>query len=77
MECAEVFHARAREIEQLILRGENEKEILKGTELSKFRTQELRSFIELTRGAIELGSRRLTAAQYEQHVACGHECRAL
>jgi hypothetical protein len=65
MEVADAYHARAREMEQLIHRGEADGHILRGSKLYKFRTGELRSFIELVEGASALGSRRITAAQIE------------
>lgn len=60
MEAANVYHARAREIEMLIYRGEVEGMIPRNSKLYKFRTGELRSFLDLSSKAIELGSRRLT-----------------
>jgi hypothetical protein len=65
MEVSTVFHARAKEIEQLLHRRENEGVILKQSSLYKFRTGELRSFIEMTKTYIEVGSRRVTNAKYE------------
>lgn len=62
MEVADAYFARACEMEQLILRGEREGTISRGSALYKFRTQELRSFKELAAGASNLGSRRLTEA---------------
>lgn len=60
MELAESMHARAREIESHILEGESEGVIIKGSNLYRFRTGRLRSFIELVRRTIDLGSRRVT-----------------
>lgn len=65
LEVATVFHARAKEIEQLIHRRENEGIILKQSPLYKFRTGELRSFIEMAKTYMEVGSRRITNARYE------------
>lgn len=62
MEVADAFFARACEMEQIILRGEREGKITRGSALYKFRTQELRSFKELAAAASNLGSRRLTQA---------------
>ena len=64
MECAEAFHARAKEMEMEILEGEREGAILRGSGAYKFRTGKLRSFTELASKTIELGSRRVTHAQY-------------
>lgn len=68
MEVADAYLARARELEQLLLRAESDGTVVKGSAKYKFRTGELRSFIEMTRSAVELGSRRVTAAkmEYEQ-----------
>ena len=66
MEVAEAYHARAREMEGLIHEAEADGAVLKGSKLYRFRTGQLRSFIELARGAIDLGSRRITVAQMEQ-----------
>ena len=63
MEYANACYSRAMEMNMLILRGETNGTILKGTAPYKFRTGELRTFIELAKGAMDLGSRRLTAAQ--------------
>ncbi len=65
MEIADAYCARAREMEQLLLRAEAEGAVLKGSKQYKFRTGELRSFIELSKGASDLGSRRVTAAKME------------
>lgn len=60
LEVAEAYHARAREMEMVILRCEAEGSVLKGSGPYKFRTGMLRSFIELCSKSIDLGSRRLT-----------------
>lgn len=65
MEVAEVYHARGKEIEQMLHEGENNGEILKGGAHYKFRTGQLRSFIEMCKGAMELGSRRVTSLKLE------------
>lgn len=59
-EVATAYHARACEIEMTIHRGEREGLIPKGSAYMKFRTGELRDFIELAKKCAELGSRRLT-----------------
>lgn len=60
MECAEAYHARAKEIEMELLELEAEGAILRGSRPYRFRTGYLRSFIELCARTIELGSRRVT-----------------
>lgn len=60
MELAEAAHARAREMEMDLLDKESQGVILKGTLPYHFRTGMLRSFIELTKRTIDLGSRRVT-----------------
>lgn len=62
-EVATAFYARAQEIDSLIHAGEREGDIVRGSPLYKFRTGELRSFIEASRRVAELGSRRLTQEQ--------------
>lgn len=59
-EVATAYHSRAQELDILIHRGEREGRIHRGMAHYKFRTGELRSFIELAKRAAELGSRRLT-----------------
>lgn len=63
MEVADAYFARACEWEQLILAAEAEGRITKGKDspYHQLRTQEIRSFKELAKGAADLGSRRLTA----------------
>lgn len=63
MEVAEAYHARASEITMRILRMETDGAVLRGHKLYKFRTGELRTFIDLCSKAIDLGSRRLTEEQ--------------
>jgi hypothetical protein len=65
MEVADAYYGRAKEIEQVILRAEAEGQVTKGSRTYRFRTGELRSFIEMAARAAELGSRRLTAAKLE------------
>jgi hypothetical protein len=59
-EVATAYFARAQEIDMYIHAGERMGDIMKGSPLYKFRTGELRSFIEISRRCAELGSRRLT-----------------
>lgn len=62
-EVAVATYARAKEMEQLILRQEADGTLVKGSALYKFRTGELRSFIDLAGKCIERGSREITEAQ--------------
>lgn len=68
METADAFFARACEIEMLIAKSEREGKKL--PQYASFRTKELRNFKELAKGAANLGSRRLTAAnlRHEQEI---------
>jgi hypothetical protein len=59
-EVADAYFARAKEMEQVIMRQEADGNVLKNSKTYRFRTGELRSFIELAKGAAELGSRRVT-----------------
>lgn len=63
MEYADIFYARACEIQFSIQRLEREGGVFKGHSYYRFRTGELRAFQELTKRAAELGSRRLTQAR--------------
>jgi hypothetical protein len=63
-EVANAYLGRLREIESEIHRCEREGTISRGSKLYKFRTGELRSIIDLTTKAYELGSRRMTWAQH-------------
>jgi hypothetical protein len=67
-ETADMYYARASEMDMMILRGEADGSIAKGSPHSKFRTGELRTFRELAKRAADLGSRRLTAitAEFER-----------
>lgn len=64
-ETADMYYARASEMDMMILRGEASGEISKGSPHSRFRTGELRTFRELAKRAADLGSRRLTMATAE------------
>lgn len=59
-EVATAYYCRAQEIDGAIHAGERSGDIVKGSPYYRFRTGELRSFIELSKKAAELGSRRLT-----------------
>ena len=63
METADAFYARAAEMTMLLQQAEREGTITRGSSHYKFRTGELRTFMEMAKRASELGSRRIT---YEQ-----------
>jgi hypothetical protein len=62
-EVATAYYARALEIDALIHEAERMGRVFRGHRLYKFRTGELRSFIEIARKAADLGSRRLSQEQ--------------
>lgn len=64
-EVAFAYYARATEMTMSIHRGEANGTVLKGSGVYKFRTGELRDFMELCKRAQELGSRRVTYAKLE------------
>lgn len=68
MEVAEAFHARAKDMEMHLHEAEADGHVLRGSKHYKFRTGELRDFIELVAKTIELGSRRITATQLEMQM---------
>lgn len=63
MEVADAYFARGSEMVMLILKGEREGSIPRGGNYAKFRTGELRHFLDVCKGARDLGSRRVTAKQ--------------
>lgn len=63
MEVADAYFARASEITLLLQKAEREGQVTKGSAHYRFRTGELRTFLEMSRRAAELGSRRLTEEQ--------------
>lgn len=65
-EVATQYYCRAQEIDAKIHAGERSGDIVRGSPYYKFRTGELRSFLELSKRAAELGSRRLTQEQLLQ-----------
>lgn len=65
MEVADAIYARAREIEQLIHRAELDGRAPRNGAYYKLRTGELRSFLEMAKSRVELGSRRVTVARLE------------
>lgn len=62
MEVANGYFSRACEMEQLIYEAISEGRLAgpRKTKYNQLRTQEIRSFKELAKGATELGSRRIT-----------------
>lgn len=62
MECADAFHSRALEIKSLIQTMEAEGRASRGSAHYLFRTGPLQNFIDMSRKASDLGSRRLTEA---------------
>jgi hypothetical protein len=60
MEVANAYHARALEIEMMIFDLEHEGKVVRGHPLYRFRTGQLRSFIEMAKKMIDVGSRRLS-----------------
>lgn len=60
MEVADAYFARASEMTMKIQRVEREGKITKTHPLYRFRTGELRTFVEMCKRASDLGSRRLT-----------------
>ena len=60
MEIASAYFARAKEIDMLIHWEEQNRRVIRGSPYYKFRTGQLRSFIEMAKMMAELGSRRLT-----------------
>ena len=65
MEVADAYFARASEMTMLIHQKEADEEVGKGSLLYKFRTGELRDFLEMAKRASDLGSRRLTKEQLQ------------
>jgi hypothetical protein len=62
-EVATAYYCRAQEIDAKIHAAERQGAVMRGSALYRFRTGELRAFIELAKRAAELGSRRLTQEQ--------------
>ena len=63
MELAEAYHARASEMEMVIFQAEQEGRVTKGSNAYRFRTSQLRTFMEMTKRMMDMGSRRITAVQ--------------
>jgi hypothetical protein len=60
MEVAAAYYARAKEIDMLIHWEEQNRRVIRGSAYYKFRTGQLRSFIEMAKMMADLGSRRLS-----------------
>jgi hypothetical protein len=65
MELASSYFARAAEMTMIIQRLERDGQVVKGSAAYKFRTGELRTFMDLAKASTELGSRRITLARLE------------
>lgn len=61
MESATAMYVRASEMTAMIQQAEQEGVLIRGSSHYRFRTGELRTFMEACAKAIELGSRRVTA----------------
>ena len=66
MEVGNAYYTRGMELTSLLQRYETDGIVLKAHKLSKFRTGELRTFCELAKAVVELGSRRVTVAAMER-----------
>lgn len=64
-EVADAYYSRAAEITYLIQQAELEGTVLKGSAWVRFRTGEVRTFMDAAKRAADLGSRRLSHAQLE------------
>lgn len=60
MEVAATYYARGLEMDILIHDAEQRKDVIRGAPHYKFRTGQLRSFIDMAKRLSELGSRRLS-----------------
>jgi hypothetical protein len=63
LEVADAYFARASEIDILIHKAEREGSVLRGSDYYRFRTGELRAFLDMAKKAAEVGSRRITVEQ--------------
>lgn len=69
MEVADAYFARGSEIAMQILAAVRDGRLSKGSAHDRFRTGELRHFLEVAKKAAELGSRRITVRQIEAEEA--------
>ena len=60
LEVATAYYARAQELDMIIHAAERKGAVMRGSQYYRFRTGELKAFIELARKCADLGSRRLT-----------------
>jgi len=60
MEVAAAYYARAKEVDMLIHWEEQQHRVIRGHPHYKFRTGQLRSFMEMAKMMEDLGSRRLS-----------------
>lgn len=60
MEVATAYYARAQEIDMMIHSAEQKRDVIRGAPHYKFRTGQLRAFLEMSKKMADLGSRRLT-----------------
>lgn len=65
MESAVVMYGRASEVYAAIQQAEQEGVVMTGSGTYHFRTGELRTFMEMAKRFIDLGSRRVTVARAE------------
>lgn len=69
MEVADIYFARASEMTMEIQRLEREGRIDKANPAYRFRTGELRTFLDMAKRAADLGSRRLTEERLRYDMA--------
>ena len=71
LEVSSAYYARGMEIAGILQRLETDGMILKAHKLSKFRTGELRTFCEMSKSVVDMGSRRITVAVMEREEKYG------
>lgn len=71
MEYASAAMGRALEIQKAIHRAENDGRVVKNDLWYRFRTGELRDYIDIFKNAFELGSRRVTVVRMEYDMEQG------
>lgn len=69
MEVADAYYSRASEMTMLLQKAEREGTVLRSSAHYKFRTGELRTFMDMAKRAADLGSRRLTEEQLRFEMA--------
>lgn len=60
MEVAAAYYARAKEVDMLIHFEEQNRRVIRGSPHYRFRTGQLRTFMEMAKVMADLGSRRLS-----------------